>query len=284
VDLHKLLVDRRRMWTKCESRVKPGEGTAEITIAFNPAVARAPGIAKGVVLYAFEETGAASNGQYLGEFSVTNAGDKQITIVPTSSLSQREIDKLKRSKATWALYEIMPSDSHEVFASLNDEQKKAMLPAASLREYLKDGKPAEKGDPASSVVDGKFVRPLVDYRVLFADEQGQRLLLASSIRAAQNDKQLLRDALADAQTQEETCKKNIEETLAAKKGMERDRNIVADLRQKLETGLNAMEAWIDDLTKTNKAMAGQIAKYQLEAAQRIDQRTRAMAQSGAGRL
>jgi hypothetical protein len=38
------------------------------------------------------------------------------------------------------------------------------------------------------------------------------------------------------------------------------------------------------LTELNQAMAGRIAKLQLEAAQRIDRRTREMAQSGAGRL
>ena len=45
-----------------------------------------------------------------------------------------------------------------------------------------------------------------------------------------------------------------------------------------------MQAWIARLAETNRAMAGQIAKFQLEAAERIDQRTRVMAQSGAGRL
>ena len=44
-----------------------------------------------------------------------------------------------------------------------------------------------------------------------------------------------------------------------------------------------MQAAIARFIEKNQAMAGQIAKYQLEAAERIDQRTRAMAQSGAGR-
>ena len=44
-----------------------------------------------------------------------------------------------------------------------------------------------------------------------------------------------------------------------------------------------MQAWIARLTETNQAMAGRIAKLQLEAAQRIDQRTREMALSGTGR-
>jgi hypothetical protein len=36
------------------------------------------------------------------------------------------------------------------------------------------------------------------------------------------------------------------------------------------------------LIKNNKAMAGQIAKIQLDATRRIDERTRAMAQSANG--
>jgi hypothetical protein len=48
--------------------------------------------------------------------------------------------------------------------------------------------------------------------------------------------------------------------------------------------LAAVRADIARLIETNKAMAGRIAKMQLEAVRRIDERTRAMAQSGAGGL
>ena len=39
-----------------------------------------------------------------------------------------------------------------------------MLPAGSVAEYLKDGKPAAQDDPADRTRNGKYVRSLRDYR------------------------------------------------------------------------------------------------------------------------
>jgi hypothetical protein len=62
------------------------------------------------------------------------------------------------------------------------------------------------------------------------------------------------------------------------------RDVVAKYHQEIERESAALRAEIARLTETNKAMAGRIAKMQLEAVRRIDERTRAMAQSGAGGL
>ena len=61
-----------------------------------------------------------------------------------------------------------------------------------------------------------------------------------------------------------------------------ERNLVADLSKAIEQKLEEVQADISKLLEKNQAMAGRIAKQQLEAARRIDQRTRAMAQSGTG--
>ena len=86
--------------------------------------------------------------------------------------------------------------------------------------------------------------------------------------------------MAKARKQEEACKTDI---AAAKEDLEK-----ADPRARPggrlsqgdrgETGGSA--GGIAKLIENNQAMAGRIAQQQLEAAQRIDQRTRAMAQSG----
>ena len=57
----------------------------------------------------------------------------------------------------------------------------------------------------------------------------------------------------------------------------------ADKHKKLEDKLAAMQALVARLIATNQAMAGQMAKFQLQAAERIDARTRPMAQSTAER-
>jgi septal ring factor EnvC (AmiA/AmiB activator) len=110
------------------------------------------------------------------------------------------------------------------------------------------------------------------------------MLLADTIAALQQDKQLVLEALDQARTEADACARQIAATKTEKEKMERDRDIVATQLKNLETSLGDMEAWIARLTALNQTMAGRIAKLQLEAAKRIDQRTRAMAQSGAGRL
>ena len=159
-----------------------------------------------------------------------------------------------------------------------------MLPVESVKDYLKDGKPAEKDDPKECVVDGKYVRPLFDYGIMFNDEYEKRMLLGDTIVALQQDKQLVLEALDEARTQADLCARDIAATKTEKAKAMRDRDIVAAHLKNLEKNLGDMEAWIARLTELNQAMAGRIAKLQLEAAQRIDQRTREMAQSGAGRL
>ena len=293
VDLYKLLLDRRRMWSECDATVKTAvkEGMAEITVGVNSTDAKGQpiphGIANNTVLYAFEQANGKKKGQYLGEFKVASAADKQLNLVPTYRLSPREINKLDKAKGKWTLYEIMPRDGHDVFASLSDADKKDLLPgvpAESVREYLKDGKPAEKDDPKEYVVGGKYVRPLLDYNIVFDDEHEKRMLLADTIAALQQDKQLVLDALEEARTLADTTTREIAATKADKEKMEQQRDIVAAHRKNLEKSLRDIEALIARYTEANQAMAGRIAKLQLEAAKRIDRRTREMAQSGTGRL
>ena len=240
------------------------------------------------MLYAFEQTDVQKKGQYLGEFRVSSVADKKITLTPTGKLSDREVARLAklakpRTKGPWVLYEMLPRDSHELFAGLSDEQLKAMLPAASLPEYLKDGKPAAQDDPKERVQGGKYVRQLRDFDVLLAAAKMHRILLDDSIEAGKKDKQLVDDALADAREQEEACKKDIAAATKVLKKANRQRDEVAGYRERLEKKLAAIEALVARLTATNQAMAGRMAKYQLQAAERIDARTRAMAQSAAER-
>ena len=297
VDLHKLLVDRRRVWPGCDpTSRKRGKGTAKITVTINQTDAKDQpnhGIAKGTVLYAFEELSLKNKGevlgdfdvgQYLGEFAVTNTNGKLVHLVPTCKLNTREVHRLVEAKRPWVLYELLPRDSHEIFASLSDEQKKALLPVESLKDYLKDGKPAEKDDPPECVVNGKYVRPLFDYGIMFNDEYEKRMLLADTIVALQQDKQLVYGRLGRGPNASRPLRKDI----AATKRKGKKRSTIATswrpISKNLEKNLGDMEAWIARLTELNQAMAGRIAKLQLEAAQRIDRRTREMAQSGAGRL
>ncbi len=298
IELHRLLVDRRRAWANCIPSIKLGSDTAEVTLTID---APAPhGIADKTVLYAFEEPkkeepGAKQKGEkpekpekgrYLGEFAVTKQSGKQITIVPTKRLTPRERDKLaqaEKDKNAWRLYELMPQDKRYIFAALTDEQKRSLLPAASVDEYIKDGKPASPDDVADRVVDGKYVRQLHDYNILFNSEYEQETLLRDSIEAATRDKKLMDDALALGRQQEEACKKDIASATEDRAKDYRERDVVAAQLKILQEKVAAMQAAVARLIEWNRAMAGQIAKFQLEAARRIDRRTQAMARSDSGR-
>ncbi len=66
------------------------------------------------------------------------------------------------------------------------------------------------------------------------------------------------------------------------KKMQKEEGIVLAYQTLVEQELAATKAAIARLIHANQAMAGQIAVLQREAVRRIDQRTRAMAQNGAG--
>jgi len=132
------------------------------------------------------------------------------------------------------------------------------------------------------VADGKYVRLIRDYHVLLGAAGVRRTLLLDQIDAAARDVKLVEDALAQAKQQEEAVKQDVAAAKEEVKKYAAERNAVKTYRTTLEQELGATKAGIDDLLKNNQKMAQQIAKLQWEAVRRIDQRTRAMARSGAG--
>jgi hypoxanthine phosphoribosyltransferase len=176
---------------------------------------------------------------------------------------------LKAAQRPWDVYEIMPRDNREIFASLTDQEKEAMLPADSRQEYLQDGK-------------GDSVRQLRDYQVAFSILHLRRTLLVDELAATSLDLKLVKDALAQAEQQEAAAKKDVEDAKIEVELAARERDAVATFLKTVEKDYEAAKAAIDGLIKANKDMAGRIATLQLEAARQIDQRTRAMARSGTG--
>ena len=137
IELAKLLLDRHRVWFKCDPKVKLNrqDGTAEITVAVDHPDPH--GIAENAVLYAFEAADVQSKGRYLGEFKVTKSDEKQKTVVlvPALPLGPRQIERLGNAQRPWNFYEVLPHDGHDVFAGLSDKEKEALLPAESLPEF-----------------------------------------------------------------------------------------------------------------------------------------------------
>jgi len=267
-ELNKLTVDRQRVWYNCDPQVNINRQSGAVTIKVTVDQPNPSGIANKTILYAFEDAPTAKKGRLLGEFKVTAVADKQITLEPAFKLMPVDLDKLATAKRPWNLYDSLPHDSHEIFAQLSEQDKKAMLPADSAAEYIDDGV--------------KNSRPLRDYALLFDVYHMKITELVDQEQSALRDRQMVEDTLTDAQRQVQFYQKQatIFQAILAKLVQQRDavKAHLDKLREKLAEAKAAVEKFIEN----NKAMAGQIAKIQLDATRRIDQRTRAMAQSANG--
>jgi molecular chaperone DnaK (HSP70) len=284
IALRRLLLDRGRVWTKCDPKVKLNaqDGAASVAIAVDQTEPH--GIPRNSILYAFEQADVQNKGRFMGEFKVTESDDKKtLTLVPTLPLSPPQVECLSTAKRPWELYEILPRDNHEVFAGLSDKEKEALLGGnPSFAEYRDDGAPATKDMPADCVVDGKYVRRLRDYRVQSAVQNMYRTLLTDKIDATARDLKLIEESLAQAKEQDEAAKQDVAAATEEAKEFSRQRDAVAAYLKSVEKELDAAQADIEKRLKDNREMAENMAKLQLEAARAIDERTRSMAQSGAG--
>ncbi len=136
------LAGRGRAWRQ-GGMVRTNPDTGEITVSIDDPVPH--GIAPNTTLYVFEQR---DKGKYLGEFTVTAAkdGDKLVKLVPALAQSQRELNDISAVHGRLELYEIMPADSHALFAQLDnrDEMIKAAFPPDVVGDYLRDDKSSDK--------------------------------------------------------------------------------------------------------------------------------------------
>lgn len=193
------------------------------------AVAVAPstetGLAPESVVYLFGEKQAQVGSLpefYLGEFVVKESKDQLITVSPTIPLT-KEQDTAILGYPSWAIYEVMPLDSHTVFAAegssfeqnavfgrMDSEDISKIFEAAFagcplteaekariLDTYLKDGGPASDDTPPELL--GYHVKFLKDFSEA-VDAKGLRLPLEGSYHDSEGnmiDDRLKREAPAE---------------------------------------------------------------------------------------
>jgi len=288
LELNKLLIDRGRVWYNCSpEQIDPATGGARVKTDL-PDPHR---IGVNTILYVFDETDLQDGGRYLGEFEVTDVAQRQVALEPAMTFAPEELKRLAASKGPWTLYEIMPIDTRSVFAHLSEEEKRALLPDLTEEEYIKDGKPAEPDDPEDrvvevkdkdgNVVERKYVRMLRDYEVLFKAYHLQRSILVDLFEASKRDKQYVDNAYADALKHQQFREDEVRKLKIEVAKYRRQRDAVAALLAIIQPRAEKMKEVVDLLIAANRATAAKIAKIQLEAARRIDARTRSMAQSAA---
>lgn len=269
LDLHKILLDRGRMWTN----VTPGGFDAQTgAVAATTDLPDPSGIEVQTVLHVFEEKPVEEGGRYLGQFIVTGKADKQLQLQPATKMTPAETERLKQSRGPWVLRDVVPVDDQDVFAGLDEAKLRAMLPDATEEEYLKHGQPGPDGKPVA--------RELRDYRVLLDTYYGHRAVLAEMLEAAKRDNQYLQAALADAKQQEQFRNQEIDslKTLLAEET--RQLEAVTGHLKAVQDKLAQLRTGVDQLIQTNRQTAAQVAQIQLEALRRVDDETNRMARAG----
>ncbi len=144
-DLESAVVDRGRVWRECRPLKQVGEGEYLVrTVPFSQpeGVPASPsGIAEGTVLYAFTEQenqdGYRVPAHYLGEFTVVNATDSEVTLRSQLPMGPDQVKAAAQGNTSWVLYDTLPLDSHEAFAELDaDERRMLGMDTERLREWM----------------------------------------------------------------------------------------------------------------------------------------------------
>ncbi|MBA4104247.1 MAG: hypothetical protein C0485_00690 [Pirellula sp.] len=277
-----------------------------------PAAPQGHGLTPDAIIYVFENgapnPAAPDQGaQYIGEFKVVQANDVGVMLEPVQALNQftgnrlvKSIQAAQQQKVTWSLYELMPADSHELFAKLDEAAKRSLLPAATVEEYLRQGTPATddddqyhraafdeagnqigaddaKADP-SKVNQWRFDRPLRDYGYLFAEQMRERVVMEADVAA-------LKQQIADLATAQANAKK-LEAHRTSEKAvlaqdlnfMERDLAFVKKLLATINSQIANAKSQASDLLTANASMAQSLIDKQLAELKTIDERSPAPAQ------
>ena len=133
-------------------------------------------------------------------------------------LDAKATANLMASKGPWMIRELMPVDSHEIFAGKSEEELRAMLPEQVVDNYLNDGKEG-------------FARNLRDYRTLLKWHDQRRTKQIEAEEAGVRYNKHLDASLADA-----TIQKSVPQTaqcsFTARAGRHDLRNVTPSLPMK----------------------------------------------------
>jgi len=314
VDLHEQLVDRGRVWYGC--RPQPGPDAAQTgEVVVKVEFPDPHQIAPQTVLSVFDELPVENGGRYLGQFVVVGLADNiDVQLKPSTKMTDAERTRLdqsaKRDGATWSLYEVMPTDNHDALAGLDQEQLKALLPKASVEEYVTDGKLTTledvkqrglrgkvfKVDQTGQIVKkdgleqevqaenekGKYVRQLRDYGVLFRVYELQRTEAIDREKSLTRNVDYITRAHDEAKLQLQYRQKERDQLVIDRDKYFGERDLASAHLKAVQGKLAAIRTAVLETIKTNQAMAGEIARIQREATRIIDEQTRRMARASAG--
>lgn len=255
------------------------------------------GLAVDSIVYAFEQgppnPAAPDQGsQFIGEFKVVEANDTGVFLQPVQQLDatagKRLLASLQKQGNLWSFYELMPADTHDLFAGMTEEQLKALLPAGTVSEYVRQGTPAQPDDDdyhragfdeagqrvgpddKAKAVTWLYDRPLRDYSYLFPELQRERVLLLADIAGLKEDIAALVAALASANELKAYRTTEIAELKEDQQHMERDLAFITKLLATINGQVANAQGQVDSLLKANAEKARELISEQLAALEAID--------------
>jgi len=227
----------------------------------------------------------AGNRQYLGEFRVVEATETGVALEPVLLINQRTGQRLVDSQGPWSLYEAMPTDRHRIFAGMDEEQLRRLLPGESVEEYVRHGSPAvpadnefnrvgldENDQPVESDKAVKFIydRPLRDYAYIFADLAQQRVFLQASKQAVTEDNTNLAESIKSGERLGEFRKQQIQALTADREGMVQDRQAIEAYLNQVGQQLASAKQLIEQTLADNSKLANQLTEQQMSQLQLIN--------------
>lgn len=267
-----------------------------------PAAAPAPkpsGLTVDTLVYAFENgapnPAAPDQGkQFIGQFKVVESTDVGVILEPVQALNQFTGNRLLKSiqsKTPWSLYELMPADSHELFAGLDEQTLKSLLPASTVEEYLRQGTPAQPNDDdfhkagfdeaknrvgpddAAKAVEWRYDRQLRDYGYLFAELLRRRVVMEADVAALKQQNADLAAAQVNAKKLEahRTAEKA---ALAEDLGhMQNDLKFITNLLATIDSQIANARGQANTLLQQNAAEAQTFISQQLAELEALDERS-----------
>jgi cell division protein FtsL len=287
VEVNKFTVDRGRVWPGAKPlQFNPATGEASVVVTLPPP----PPSAVNLQLFAFEEpTQGKPHGDYLGEFTLKAVGgqlNQQWQLQPARALADDQKARIQQSRGTWSLCELMPRAVPGYFELAEGGQPRAeaapAAPPAKVEQSAPSGT-APAAEPSPRDTAKPKLEYLADYEGLFTEFYRLRAVLTDAIASEQTDLAAMENSLTQAQQRIDQLNKEVADLKVELAKAETARDTVAAHRQAVENKVAELQSAIAQTQKANQAAVAEIARIQLEATRRIDERTRTMAQAGAGK-
>lgn len=212
---------------------------------------------------------------YVGEFRVDSVEGRKATL---ESLDQLELDeaateRLVESGGPWIVYESMPADDRDLFADMDEETLRRLLPNNSVREYLRDRTPSTPDDPPERLeaidADGnpvlldaegeavatRYRRRLRDYTLLLNDLEARRAELVARTQAVTADIEKLRISMEGAEVIRAYREAEIAKWRADLNAVERDRNAIEQHVAALESQVGNARRLLEETLEENANLA-----------------------------